>query len=469
MAAEVPELSRVAVVSDLHLPPAERLGNFSAGGDLAAWTAGLARSGASNAALVLAGDILDLLLVEDRPATLNLATAARTIGETLRRLEREQAWAAAWRDALRSWGERGGRTILVPGNHDPEWFHPDTTAELARWITGGAAAAPGLMVWREPEPWKCRAGPWHVLIAHGHRGDAVNDIDPDDVHRALHDGSALLPLPPGSQLVLGPLQRFKRAMHSDGRRRFPFLDAVKPEVPAVLLLLLYLDPGLLIRTLPAALQPLAGMVMRHVRRALCGGSVLGAELAADSGETGTPGGTAVETLARALAADLVGALSEADRQAPDATLVRLEAHLQGASAVPEPGTLAADGGLRRALLRAWLRRESQTSRRFFDPHRPGPADGQVIAHYLPEGCRRRVVIVGHTHAAREIQLDSQRVYLNTGTWTDLLDLSAYDDQDASLTNLIDMLAGGTLPSFRRQTWAEVTTAGPVLRTYPDPR
>jgi len=43
----------------------------------------------------------------------------------------------------------------------------------------------------------------------------------------------------------------------------------------------------------------------------------------------------------------------------------------------------------------------------------------------------------------------------------------YDDRDLSPAGLIDMLETGTLPSFRRQTWAEVTSAGTTLRTYPE--
>ena len=461
MKAWIPELHRVVVISDLHLPPAIRQGNFRAGDDLAAWTSAVAQTGGPDTALVLAGDILDLLLIEDRVPTLNLATAAPMIGQIFRRVEHDQPWVAAWRDALARWGQRGGQTILLPGNHDPEWFHPDTTGELARWISG-TADAPGLTVWREAGPWQCRVGDWQVVIAHGHRGDPVNDIDPVAIRRALRDGTARIALPPGSQLVLGPLQRFKRAMHADGRRRFPFLDAVKPELPAVLLLLLYLDTRLLVRTLPAGLKPLMGMLVRHVRRRLRGGQVLAAELSAAHSHWGGGGDDALDALARTMAGDLVAALPEADRQAPEATLVRLQSHLDGEAVVAARGSLAAHGGLRRALLRAWLRREGATSQAFFDLHSPGGADSQIIARHLPEGCGPRVTITGHTHAARDIRLDSERVYLNTGTWTDLLDLSAYTDQDASLTALIDALEAGMLPSFRRLTWAEVTPAGPQL-------
>ena len=36
---------------------------------------------------------------------------------------------------------------------------------------------------------------------------------------------------------------------------------------------------------------------------------------------------------------------------------------------------------------------------------------------LPIGCGPRVVIAGHTHAARHVWLDADRTYINTGTWS----------------------------------------------------
>ncbi|MFM9960725.1 MAG: hypothetical protein ACKV2Q_05815 [Planctomycetaceae bacterium] len=54
-------------------------------------------------------------------------------------------------------------------------------------------------------------------------------------------------MPWGSQLVLGPLRHFKQALDpATGTRRFAFLDALKPEMPGVLLLLLALDPQLVL-------------------------------------------------------------------------------------------------------------------------------------------------------------------------------------------------------------------------------
>lgn len=64
---------------------------------------------------------------------------------------------------------------------------------------------------------------------------------------ALKSGADSFPLPWGSQLVLGPLRHFKQALDpATGTRRFAFLDALKPEMPGVLLLLLALDPQLVL-------------------------------------------------------------------------------------------------------------------------------------------------------------------------------------------------------------------------------
>ena len=67
---------RVVVLSDLHLTPDVPLGNFWSGPELAAHARALAEEAREGHLLVLAGDIVDFLLLEDRPATLHLAAAS---------------------------------------------------------------------------------------------------------------------------------------------------------------------------------------------------------------------------------------------------------------------------------------------------------------------------------------------------------------------------------------------------------
>jgi len=102
---------------------------------------------------------------------------------------------------------------------------------------------------------------------------------------------------------------------------------------------------------------------------------------------------------------------------------------------------------------------------FFDKAGLNGTDRAVIREYLPEGCGPRVVICGHTHAAREHHFDGERVYLNTGTWIDLMKPPPLGSDEAA-QSWIDALETARFPSFRRPTYAEVTAEGAFLREWP---
>lgn len=461
-------LSRVIVLSDLHITPVERLWNLpnSTGARLVAWTEWLAESGAQDAVLVLNGDIVDFLLVEDHSTSLNLSTAALRTSELLERLESKTTWGRAWRDSLRNWRGLGGRIVLLPGNHDPEWFHPDARRALAKWLAPDVGDADDEIEWHAG-PWEERVGDWQVTVAHGHRSDPLNDVDPTVIERALVRGDPAVSLPPGSEFVLGPIARFKRALDpSTGKPLFPFVDALKPEA-GVVFLLAYLDAPLLFNSLPQSLAPLGRMLVREVRRRLLGGPALtrSPEALDDSRDVSL---AAVGALSTELATGLTAALADQDRTAPVGTLHILDELIAGKiDNVTIPGALAISGrSIREAFLRAWLRRVRPQSKDFFRVHAASAFDHAVIDATLRSGSDQHVVIAGHTHAAREIRLPGDRVYLNTGTWTTLLDLSQYGD-DSSVIDLADGLARGEMVGFQRLTWAEVTPSGPKLREWND--
>jgi hypothetical protein len=85
---------------------------------------------------------------------------------------------------------------------------------------------------------------------------------------------------------------------------------------------------------------------------------------------------------------------------------------------------------------------------------------------LPAQVKGRVVIAGHTHAAREVGLANDRVYLNTGTWSDLLPFPN-DALDSSLKDWVDRLEGSRLVPIRRGTYALVDGDGARLREWPE--
>jgi hypothetical protein len=160
-----------------------------------------------------------------------------------------------------------------------------------------------------------------------------------------------------------------------------------------------------------------------------------------------------------LAALLAASLTVDERRRPDAIVQDLEVWANG-RATAMPDILGTHGGWPRRLLRTALRSLSRNAT-FFDRATPAADDLAIIKAHLPEGCGPCVAVAGHTHAAREVFLSNDRVYLNTGTWTDLMSLPpAGDDKAAQLW--VEALKRGEIGRIRRLTYAEVTVEGPKL-------
>jgi UDP-2,3-diacylglucosamine pyrophosphatase LpxH len=441
-------MTRLLVLSDLHISPPGPLATFHAGPALAALLHANARA---DTTVVLAGDIVDFLQIEDRPPVLDMPGAPALVRRTLAAVAAEP-WGRAIFDALAALLRAGGRCVLLPGNHDPELHHPATRDVFLDALA--LPGHPGFTVHTADAPWTTVVAGLPVRVGHGHRlADPWNDIDPEAVLRAVETGDARVTLPPGSRLVLELLNPLKRAVHrSTGAQRFPFLDLLKPERATVTLLLPYLDR----RAAEAHAGTFFGVVaqrfLRRFERAIRRRPVLGPEPAAE------PAAALDELLADALAADL----PDEDRRAPDATVRTLRTLLSGGPA-PAPGTLAAHDGLLRWCARRYLRSVSQDGS-FFDTNVASKEDRAIMQRELPEGSGPRVAIYGHTHAARHIDLGDGRVYLNTGTWMDLMKLPPLGD-DAAAEAWIDQLEAGGVERVRRRTHALVTESGATLETW----
>jgi hypothetical protein len=165
-----------------------------------------------------------------------------------------------------------------------------------------------------------------------------------------------------------------------------------------------------------------------------------------------------EVLARAIALGF----TEGERSVPEACTRRLERWLEG-TAAPVPGMLAAHGG-GRFLLRAFLRAFSSEAT-FFEPSKLDSHDRALIEDFLAPRAGPRVLITGHTHAAREAVLKGERVYLNTGTWTDLMKVPRFDD-DLAVRAFAEALEAGSVPRLRHLRYADVTPEGPRLQSWP---
>lgn len=439
-------MTRVVVLSDLHVAPPGELCNFTAGETLATFL----ESQPAATDVVFAGDTFDFLQVPNRPTHLDLVGAHDLVSDHLLAIQ-HQPWGARFFAAIAKICQAGGSCVFLPGNHDPELFHP-AAEEALRTICGLPANMAAFSVDRSGKPLRRCVEGWEVVVGHGHRHDPFNDIDPSTVRDALGAGKPTAPLPPGSLLVLRTIDAFRRAVDPDsGQRRFPFVDALKPEMSGVALLLLYLDPRLFLSHAPGLTELAARAFVQALRARLQGGATLAVATQDVVGE---------DAWAELMAATLVGELSEGERAAPAAIAQRLVDFLEVGSTLPaRPGMLAAKPrGL--TLLRAAVSHLRATCT-FFDRSMPSKHDQRIIDDWIGADVGRRVVISGHTHAARELRLSDDRIYLNTGTWTDLMTLPAVDTDDA-LLRWVDDLKADRVPRLQQLTYAVIDQAGPRL-------
>ena len=374
-------MRRLLVVSDLHLGDNGSLEDFTCDQAFADLLNEYGPKGPTE--LVLNGDIVDFLQVQP--------LGALTVDAAPLKLETIFSRHPLVMPALARFANRGNTITLIEGNHDIEFLFPKVREKFVELYTTAGGEAARLQYSK-----LSRVEYPHVHIEHGHQYDEVNSFDYGNLFTQETTGT--LRLPWGSRFVL--------RVFNNVEPRFRFIDKVRPEKAAALLLFL-LDRDLFVENA----IPLLGLTvegwlnqirMDFLKRPTSGWI--------PKGETSE------------LPWDVIDALNESLND-----MMILEQTRTIDEALISKG--AGGSAARRIIERLNSGWKSSLSK-------ANSYDVRAAEQITKEG-PAQFVIFGHTHHAGVKRFASGCHYINSGTWTPLLDFPYAKDTDQWLIDAMD--------------------------------
>jgi UDP-2,3-diacylglucosamine pyrophosphatase LpxH len=387
--------------------------------------------------LVINGDFVDFLLEDDYagmensgrvwPADQNEARAR--LGQIATRTR--EIFERGIFDALSEFLADGHRLTLLLGNHDVELALPKVREHLWTLLK---AAGKRFQFFHDGEAYAVG----RVLIEHGNRYDPWNMIDHNGLRQERSVLSRNLPVneeqraarffvpPPGTYLVIKFLNKIKS--------RYTFVDLLKPENEAVVPLLLALEPDFRpeLGEILTALELLNerrknslenAVTPAHNRYLTVGPRELGSELRETLGSDASsifPSRETVPLSLRSRIADLNAWLLRSFE--PVVNQIDRAHSLQKLLAAPKEE--------KRAVLGATLFKLNRYDRCFDLDYETAPYS--EAARETARAGGFDVVVYGHTHLPKRQVLtfsghdgvERSCLYLNTGTWCDVIRLPA---------------------------------------------
>lgn len=410
----------VFVVSDLHLGGAEGFQMCSHEGQqrlasFCEWVA--AQVGQTRAIeLVLAGDIVDFLSIEDKGGG---AWSAFTADETeaVRKLDAIFASTDAVWQKLAACVQRGCTVTLMLGNHDVELSLPRVRRRFLQRL------GPGTVDFIYDNQAYTRG---QLLVEHGNRYEGWNVVDHDALRRLRSQVSRGVPVEdfpvqPGSLLVSRIMNKLKE--------RYSWVDLIKPETSGVVPLLVALDAGLW--------------------RSFGRGIMEGARAAWRDRQFGRDGMPTDDRFISERTAPTAAA-AEASKF-PDEDIEQwLTANL-----ADDTSQVGAVDALKEDVLFAAMRKWHEKDGRTFWVEREDQRYLNAAATLARRGYQ--VVVFGHTHHVKRVALadPSYATYFNTGTWADLIRIppDTLDGEEAaaraSFSRFFDDVRNNRVEALRR--------------------
>jgi UDP-2,3-diacylglucosamine pyrophosphatase LpxH len=444
------------VISDLHLGKNDDFDIFKAAGKEEAFEAFLDHCANLVPAveLVINGDFVDFLQL--RPWDVYVQTSPKAIRQqALIKAKEIAAGNARVFQALGKFLSRAkNRITILLGNHDVELAYDEVWAEIRDAIVGSSTVADRLRILNRQTQYNPAVGGVKVHIEHGNTGDPWNEIHYRELFEDAETNSGF-EFPAGTNFVYQVMNNFKES--------FRFVDLLKPEVPAVPLLLARLQPTKAATLLPDAARNFLGAIKAgftgRVQKAVGGGSF----------GTTASGLATKDYLYEEMATDYVEE-AKAIKATYGATgrFEQLDAtHLEdflGQKEFQAPGSpLGASFGprwdkVKASFMNAILKRLGRPTRledeAFYQIDHSG-RDVDAAKERLKGDIR--IVLFGHTHGALKTEFVNQGVYINSGTWANLIELPT---DSAQFPSWLQRIADNT---FKRTSFPTYITLTPGHR------
>jgi UDP-2,3-diacylglucosamine pyrophosphatase LpxH len=333
---------------------------------------------------------------------------------------------------------------VLLGNHDVELGYPEVWAEARQAILARAPDAAGrLEFFNTRTTYNPRVNGVTVHVEHGNAGDLWNEINYVPLFQDVETGTKTFAYPPGTKLVYETMNGFKES--------YRFVDLLKPEMPAVPLTLLALEPSTALSALP--------YIARQTLKSWANGLIAGLRRRLGGMAFPAPGSISVEH-----ATEEAMAGCYARRGVAQSDLKEIEAFLsqQGPAMPPTVSFTPSSGNsiklrlLVSALLTLNRFRAAQQGETFYAAnHRDNTTARYAHQNWLKGDVK--VVVFGHTHEALTATFP-EGVYINGGAWANLVKLPSGADP-SSLVNWFQGIADNTFERTSFPTFVRVASEG----------
>jgi UDP-2,3-diacylglucosamine pyrophosphatase LpxH len=410
------EFDQLHVISDLHLGGVKPFQIFGSTVELVSLITYLAQQPEDQqVGLLINGDFIDFL-AEEPGAYFDPERAV----DKLDRVLGDASFAPVFA-AMRAFVRADHRVLVINlGNHDLELALPWVREHLIQALCGDELPARArLRLVQDGTGVLCRVGGAKVLCVHGNEVDSWNVADFERVRRITRDlqfGKSVDAWIPnaGTQMVIDVMNGIKR--------RYPFVDLLKPEAEGVVPALVALDPSALNKL--RAVAAVAGRVAWDAARMSTG--FLGD---GPAGATGVPPGTpSADATFRAARAPHESRGIDSAESARLMELVERELSrgtdpidLVRGDVGQQLGFWSAAWGLATGKPSSEALREAfelLDADRSFDIGAPDDTYARLDRLVAPD---IDYVVAGHTHLERALPRQSGRgYYFNSGTWARLI-------------------------------------------------